>query len=836
MALTDQGTKPPPFGTPEYTNWYYNDPAGPGYTGQEHPGPYQKPVPERKTTITESRGTTADTTTTATVKTTTGTEEREIPEVPQVSVEDYNKAMEALKPYEVNPGQYDIQGYLLEGGSPATTLTNLRNAGFSKEDISDAAHANLAEAEEMRAEANRPLYSKIWQGMTPWDESKGETASFGGALIMAGELLVPGVYTARHWDEMSGTEKGFSIVLDALILAPVVGAAGRGARGVTVAGRGARLAGAVKAVGKEALYTVRAPVDMIIHPVATAKSAVRSVSDFVENIAHPGKLPEAVVTTGEHTVKFRVNDATTPKQATQIRDKLMELASKGERPMVEVGGQTVELSRSPLMKELGGGLAHATPDIKILERAKVKVKPGMPAQEQGIFFAHEAPTRFTGGSAFGRTEKGTSGILVISPESAAKTVTSGKIYRSPRGAVTEMERVLPVGQTVPDIQQRLFTRVGPNKQRVEIWLEKPLTKEQIFRLKKTAIIEDLKAPFKPAITMKGTKGIGTLTETDTTEIIRILTESGNVRQAQALTRLSAAGRTAPRTIDDIVRGRVTNETVTGERIPRERSRDEVIRDVQSDIRRRAESEPERGRARREEERPEARRERAEREAERPDRERAEREAERPERGRERAEREEDRSGRGRERDEREGERPDRGEGRPPREPRETEPRGTARVPTRRTARKPGDEKKARPVLPDAEKGREQATFPKGTVAWKQGIGWWVFMPPYTGPADRVFVLKKPKGAEIATDARSAAGTIQSMGGPSAVNLKFDMGIVDVNLKDPPRQPSRKEGQKAIKFRRDTDKSYGGKRTKATSRSTRVGPYNYRDGALSKKRL
>jgi hypothetical protein len=24
---------PPPFGTPEYTNWYYNNPAGPGYTG-----------------------------------------------------------------------------------------------------------------------------------------------------------------------------------------------------------------------------------------------------------------------------------------------------------------------------------------------------------------------------------------------------------------------------------------------------------------------------------------------------------------------------------------------------------------------------------------------------------------------------------------------------------------------------------------------------------------------------------------------------------------------------------------------------------------------------------
>lgn len=135
---------------------------------------------------------------------------------------------------------------------------------------------------------------------------------------------------------------------------------------------------------------------------------------------------------------------------------------------------------------------------------------------------------------------------------------------------------------------------------------------------------------------------------------------------------------------------------------------------------------------------------------------------------------------------------------------------------------------ARPK-PGSAKKEERKDY-TGSVAWKQGIGWWVFSPPYNRPGDKTFVLSKPQGAKIAADARTAIGTIQAIGGTAPIDYKFDMGITDVYLKDPPRSPSVEPGRKAIRFKRDKDRTYGGNRTRAG----RVGPYYYKDGALSKR--
>jgi hypothetical protein len=123
-------------------------------------------------------------------------------------------------------------------------------------------------------------------------------------------------------------------------------------------------------------------------------------------------------------------------------------------------------------------------------------------------------------------------------------------------------------------------------------------------------------------------------------------------------------------------------------------------------------------------------------------------------------------------------------------------------------------------------------WPKGTVAWKQGIGWWTFSPPYNRPRDREFVLTKPQGVIIAADAKSAIGTIQAVGGTAPIDYKFDMGVVDVYLKDPPRKPARDTGRKAIKFKRDRDQTFGTGTGKSKSR--KVGAYYYSDGAVSRK--
>jgi hypothetical protein len=133
------------------------------------------------------------------------------------------------------------------------------------------------------------------------------------------------------------------------------------------------------------------------------------------------------------------------------------------------------------------------------------------------------------------------------------------------------------------------------------------------------------------------------------------------------------------------------------------------------------------------------------------------------------------------------------------------------------------------LKPDGEKEDNIFTEADGAVAWRQGIGWWVFTSPYNRPQDRRFLLKKPVGATITADAKSAIGTIQAIGGKAPINTKFDMGVMDVKITSAPRTPSRDSGRAAIKFARDADKSYGGQGT-----SKRFGPYHYKDGKVSRK--
>jgi hypothetical protein len=133
------------------------------------------------------------------------------------------------------------------------------------------------------------------------------------------------------------------------------------------------------------------------------------------------------------------------------------------------------------------------------------------------------------------------------------------------------------------------------------------------------------------------------------------------------------------------------------------------------------------------------------------------------------------------------------------------------------------------IKTDGEKPDNVFTPADGAVAWKQGIGWWVFTSPYNRPQDRRFLLKKPVGATITADAKSAIGTIQAIGGKAPINTKFDMGVMDVKITSAPRTPSRDSGRAAIKFTRDAEHSYGGQGT----RGHKVGPYHYKDGKMSR---
>jgi hypothetical protein len=369
--------------------------------------------------------------------------------------------------------------------------------------------------------------------------------------MIAAEILVPGVYAARRWKDMSGGEKALAIGIDVICVIPFASAGMRGARAVSSASRLERMAGAVKGVGGEAVNLVRAPVDMVVHPIQSAKGMVggvkasgKGIVSILEDVAHPNKIPEAVLTTTEGTVRLPIRATDTPEQALLARDKLVDLVNRGERPVIEIGGIQIELAQSAFMKEVsktGGGLVHTTPMGEAWEQgAKVTVKPGMPASEQGLFLSHEPLPRFVQVAAFG----GTGSVPVFRVVSQV-TEETGKIYRG----AAEMERKLGVGAKVYKPAQRLFTRVGVENIRVEIWLDKPLSRASIAKLKAMSLVEGIKTLYTPAI--KITKLDKGLTESEIRTLGTIIKDSGDAEVASRLertARIAERGRVAPPTL------------------------------------------------------------------------------------------------------------------------------------------------------------------------------------------------------------------------------------------------------------------------------------------------
>lgn len=151
------------------------------------------------------------------------------------------------------------------------------------------------------------------------------------------------------------------------------------------------------------------------------------------------------------------------------------------------------------------------------------------------------------------------------------------------------------------------------------------------------------------------------------------------------------------------------------------------------------------------------------------------------------------------------------------------------LPKTSTPIKTGSGKKVEKIIlpkEDEKETKEKITYPEGTVAWKQGIGYWRWEPPYKDE-NRHFSIEKPKGVIITPDARTAFDTIQTYKGKSPGKLpKFDMGIVDVKIENAPQAPHRSNRQ-AIHFTQDRQTINSAKRNirtinKPTVRSTRLG--------------
>ncbi len=365
-------------------------------------------------------------------------------------------------------------------------------------------------------------------------EQTGGTNVYKQLGVGGAELLVPGVYSARHWGTMPVWEKALSIGLDVISVIPIIGAAGKGARTVTVAAtRGARMArlgAAARGGGMELVRQVTWPVELaksvggIAKPVTVAgktvtgaramtentRSIINSVGgrikaslSGIETLVKPSKLPESVVFDAYHTIKIPLSQFKSVKQGLKAREALIRAAAKpGNHLIVDAGDNLLEIRRSALIRELKGGIAHATPQGDVFaDTVMVQWKKGMPLREQGLFMSPESLERFAETSAYGvKGEMPT--VIITSPEFAKKAKTTTKLYK---GAI-EAEAVYPVGTKIPKPKQKLYTRMGDTGQRIEIYLGKKLTKRQILKLKAEGLIESVKNFYDPVITIKSKTG------------------------------------------------------------------------------------------------------------------------------------------------------------------------------------------------------------------------------------------------------------------------------------------------------------------------------------------
>lgn len=322
----------------------------------------------------------------------------------------------------------------------------------------------------------------------PWQE-KYLTAEMAKGVAVG---MIPIAGTIYHWESMNNWERGLSIALDVATFIPFVGAVSAGVRG------GTKL---TAAVGRAALAEAKAPITMIAHPVATAKTMLYPL----ETMLRPSKLPLTALEIRSSTVRLPVKDIGSAKDAMEARDIITKAAIMGDKPAVEVAGKKIELSKVALQQQTSPAAIHTTPDIRpFLAGAEIQT-----GREGGLFVAPTLHTRFTGASAFGdMPEGGIAGALIIRDKATlAKLQPSGKIYRN----TAEIEQVIGSGAKLPPPSQVLMTRDVTGKKLALAVIGEPLSNAEIAKLKFTGSVDLIKDIFRPAAKISG-KGIDELTE------------------------------------------------------------------------------------------------------------------------------------------------------------------------------------------------------------------------------------------------------------------------------------------------------------------------------------
>jgi len=116
----------------------------------------------------------------------------------------------------------------------------------------------------------------------------------------------------------------------------------------------------------------------------------------------------------------------------------------------------------------------------------------------------------------------------------------------------------------------------------------------------------------------------------------------------------------------------------------------------------------------------------------------------------------------------------------PREPLLRQPSG--RIPPERVPPPKGTAIKA--VGIDIKGGTKRRRFPMDSFAWRQGFGYWILTPPYSGTIgkDMIFTRTKPAGVSIVKGPDSAYKSITKLGINVPKGALIDLGIMDIQIK------------------------------------------------------
>lgn len=348
---------------------------------------------------------------------------------------------------------------------------------------------------ELGPGAQKHVYPELtlWKQLTPWEEEKGEVATTKNVLAWEAELLVPGVYTAKHWKKLSGLEKGAGIALDLASIIP----------GATLASAARRAGASIpQTLAKVAVVEAKAPIDTILHP----RQAVKPWAHTAEVALHPRGVPMAGTEVRSMTVQVPVKEMGAAKDAMAARDILMDKSVQGIGPTAVVGNKQITLTTTSLQNVVKGVAVHSTPDIRPFMKGAV-IKEG---REGGLFVAPNIHSRFTRASAFGDIPKGgIPGALIITDKKIlAKLSPTGKIF----DASVEMEKLLKAGEVLPSPSQFLFTRDVLGNRLTLAVIGEPLSKRQIAALKFMGPKDVVKGIFKAPYKIKGNQPIDKLVD------------------------------------------------------------------------------------------------------------------------------------------------------------------------------------------------------------------------------------------------------------------------------------------------------------------------------------